>query len=165
MAALREPGQSAPSTGEDATGMPYVPVPVLHRGGLVGPPPTQHDVVVDLARCAAVAVICSACDMGVRDGSRWNYVLLFHCSFCMVPSRSSYRLFPLLSRCCDKRARLPANLPALPQCTWHHVAAMWSRCKQVGHTTSCELQAGDLTPFLPLCWQPAATPCWRLPTC
>ena len=31
--------------------MPQVPVPVLHREGLLGPPPTQLDVVVDLAWC------------------------------------------------------------------------------------------------------------------
>ena len=59
MAALRSPGQSAPSTGEDATGMPQVPVPVLHRGGLFGPPPTQLDVVVDLAWCDVCTVAVS----------------------------------------------------------------------------------------------------------
>ena len=31
--------------------MPQVPVPVLHREGLLGPPPTQLDVVVDLVWC------------------------------------------------------------------------------------------------------------------
>ena len=31
--------------------MPQVPVPVLHREGLLGPPPTQLDLVVDLAWC------------------------------------------------------------------------------------------------------------------
>ena len=34
---------------EDAAGMPYVPAPVLHREGLVGPPPTQEDQDVSLA--------------------------------------------------------------------------------------------------------------------
>ena len=48
--------------------MPQVPVPVLHREGLFGPPPTQLDLVVDLAWCEVrtVAVICAACDMVVR---------------------------------------------------------------------------------------------------
>ena len=48
--------------------MPQVPVPVLHREGLLGPPPTQLDLVVDLAWCEVrtVAVICAEFDMVVR---------------------------------------------------------------------------------------------------
>ena len=44
------------------------PGPRLAQGGLLGPPPTQLDLVVDLAWCEVrtVAVICAACDMVVR---------------------------------------------------------------------------------------------------
>ena len=44
--------------------MPQVLVPVLHREGLLGPPPTQLDVVVDLAWCdvRTVAVTDTAFD-------------------------------------------------------------------------------------------------------
>ena len=50
------------------TGMPQVPVPVLHREGLLGPPPTQLDLVVDLAWCEVrtVAVTCTEFDRFVR---------------------------------------------------------------------------------------------------
>ena len=48
--------------------MPYVPVPVLHREGLLGPPPTQLDLVVDLAWCEVrrVGVTCTEFDRFVR---------------------------------------------------------------------------------------------------
>ena len=52
--------------------MPQVPVPVLHREGLFGPPPTQLDLVVDLAWCEVrtVAVICADPSMAVPAARR-----------------------------------------------------------------------------------------------
>ena len=58
--------------------MPQVPVPVLHREGLLGPPPTQLDVVVDLAWCdvRTVAVTDTAFD---RFGTPRTERLFFDC--------------------------------------------------------------------------------------
>ena len=68
--------------------MPQVPVPVLHREGLLEPPPTQLDLMVDLAWCEVrtVAVICAEFDMVVRprterffsdcDGQRLSEVMV-----------------------------------------------------------------------------------------
>ena len=44
------PGRSGPLLEKDATGTPEVPVPVLHREGLFGPPPTEDVDGAHLAR-------------------------------------------------------------------------------------------------------------------
>ena len=54
----------------------------------------------------------------------WIYLFLFLSISRNVPSPSSYSPFPPISGSCDKQARLPANLPASPQGTCHHVAAL-----------------------------------------
>ena len=44
------PGTVSPLLEKDATGTPEVPVPVLHREGLFGPPPTEDVDGAHLAR-------------------------------------------------------------------------------------------------------------------
>ena len=55
----------------------YVPVPVLHREGLLGPPPTQLDLVVDLAWCEVrrVGVTCTEFDRFVRPRTEGFFCL------------------------------------------------------------------------------------------